>query len=283
MRSNEIAIAVMSCYKHRTTRQVACRDTWFKDAARLNVKTFFVEGNIDPSKTITQLQRWEQRPWQGNPQCLWLPCLDGYYDLRHKIKLLMTWFTNVMNINYIDFPYYLYKCDDDTFVHVERLLALEPGQFDYIGRRINEGFAAGGAGYIVSRKAAQIIADCMTPKNAVQYSLGHWGNHEDFAVGELMKWSGIELWDNRKFNHGNNDAPTRENTSISGHHIQPDHMRQLWNALFVEPMAVADEPPPSPYLPTCGITPARPYTVQFSPSHPTPCQTRPDSSPQEPR
>lgn len=282
MNPTEIAIAVMSCHAHRNTRQVACRDTWFKDAARLKVRTFFVEGHLDPSNYLSKVFNEHAVPWLSQNR-LNLPCFDGYYDLRHKIKMLMQWFTGVNNMENLFFPHYLYKCDDDTFVHVDRLLALEPGKFDYIGCRINEGFAAGGAGYIVSRKAAKIVADCMTPKNPVQYSQGHWGCNEDYAVGELMKWMGIELWDNRRFNHGNDGTPTPYNDSISGHHIQPDHMRRVWAEFQPAEQVVLVDPPPSPFLPECGITPARPYSVQFSPGHPSPCQTQQDSSPAEPR
>jgi hypothetical protein len=146
-------------------------------------------------------------------------------------------------------------------VHVERLLALDPGKFEYIGRRINEGFAAGGAGYIVSRRAARFIADWMTPKNPVQYAQGHWGNHEDMAVGKIMKRMGVELWDNKKFNHGNDYSPTPHNDSISGHHIQPDYMRQLWSE-FQQPL--------------------NPIYVGVSPSHPSPCPTPQDSLPESP-
>jgi hypothetical protein len=175
-----------------------------------------------------------------------LPCGDDYYDLRNKMRWLFRWFSaNPENSRYT----HIFKCDDDTFLHVDRLLELDLKGYDYVGRAINGGFAAGGAGYILSQYTARIAADLIRPKNIAAYmQKGRWGNNEDEEVGRIMRECGIELYDCRLLHHGNDGRPAPTNNSISGHHIQPEYMRRIWE--------------------------------EFNPSRPTPDPQQPDSSPE---
>ena len=58
---------------------------------------------------------------------------------------------------------YVFICDTDTYVDVERLLASDYAKHDYVGYRCDEGHAAGGNGYWLSRKAFSIIAEHQPP------------------------------------------------------------------------------------------------------------------------
>ena len=78
------------------------------------------------------------------------------------------------------------KFDDDTYVYSKRLLEMERA-FDYAGSPIrNEGlvYGSGGAGYVLSRRAAGEVMRCAPPTNR---------RFEDLSVGWCMHNAGIAL------------------------------------------------------------------------------------------
>lgn len=251
MDPTQLTIAVMSCRANRSTKQVACQDTWIRTAHANKIPLVIVEG--DPSYTLPHLRSEYE---------LLVPAGDEYYDLRDKIRWLMRWFCT--NVPEWCGGKYLFKCDDDTYVNIDRLLSLDVKKFEYIGRAINEGYAGGGAGYILSRRAARFVADLIQPKNLPAYvRAGVWGNNEDVAVGQIMRECGIELFNCRQFHHGNDGRPKPSNDAITGHHIQPGFMREIW--------AEFNPPPPEPPAP------------EPSSDRPTQDPTHPDSSLEEHR
>jgi len=239
MDANKLLVAICSCQANRTTKQRAVQDTWIKDLERLKVNYTFFEGSEEAKASVRVVHEDKHR--------LILPCGDDYYNLRDKTRQLCRWFVRMgSNRRYA----YLFKCDDDTYVQVERLLQFDIGTFEYAGRMINSGYAAGGA-YMLSKKAIGIVDDLMRPKNIAAYmARGSWGNNEDEAVGNLLRECGIELKNSHLFHHGNDGRPTPKNDSITGHHIQPEYMRRIWE--------------------------------EFNPSPPTPCPPQTDSSPESP-
>ena len=78
---------------------------------------------------------------------------------------------------------YLFKCDDDTYVSIPRLLAYDTASRDYIGAewKPDVKYASGGAGYFLSRKAAAIVAEKLTHATGV----------EDLLVGQILRAAGI--------------------------------------------------------------------------------------------
>jgi hypothetical protein len=81
---------------------------------------------------------------------------------------------------------YLFKCDDDTYISLPRLMAVDPAGRDYIGAewRPGVGYASGGAGYILSRRAVSIVAERLE-----SYPTGA----EDLLVGQVLRAAGIEF------------------------------------------------------------------------------------------
>ncbi len=78
-----------------------------------------------------------------------------------------------------------------TYVSIPRLKAYDlarpgvPGAPDYVGTewKPGVGYASGGAGYFLSRKAATIVAETL--------AITHWA--EDLHVGNVLRATGIPL------------------------------------------------------------------------------------------
>jgi len=87
-------------------------------------------------------------------------------------------------INWDDWQY-LFKCDDDTYVAVARLLAYDIAGRDYIGGDWTRGvgFASGGGGYFRSRRAAEVVAE----------NLDEETGPEDALMRDKLRSTGIEL------------------------------------------------------------------------------------------
>jgi hypothetical protein len=104
---------------------------------------------------------------------LYLDCPDGYADLPRKTLAFFRFVRDRFDFDHV------FKCDDDTLLNVPALEAL-PKRHDYMGfvtgyenppgPRVWRGvsfdgpwrgpWACGGVGYLVSRKAVKILADC---------------------------------------------------------------------------------------------------------------------------
>jgi hypothetical protein len=123
-------------------------------------------------------------PEQIGPHALVLPCPDDYPGLPQRTMWFCRWATqySVLSTQWD----YLFKCDDDTYISLPRLLAFDPAGRDYIGAewRIGVGYASGGAGYFLSRRAAAIVAERLAA-----YPTGA----EDLLVGRVLAAAGIEL------------------------------------------------------------------------------------------
>ncbi len=79
---------------------------------------------------------------------------------------------------------YLFKCDDDAAIHPARFAGYDLRGRDYVGIEpfAGWGYAQGGAGYWLSRRAMQVVA-------AIEVELGH----EDLETGRALQAAGIPL------------------------------------------------------------------------------------------
>ena len=174
-------------------RRESCRRTWFTGVGgREGVDCLFLMG--DPGLSKPELRGDE----------LWLPCPDDYASLPQKTHLFCRWALENAEFEYI------FKCDDDTYVCLERLLAV-PSGLDYCGWKLGKrNYASGGAGYLLSRRAAEIVA-----RDVVEET-----GPEDRLVGQHLHRAGIALvhdprfrpW--RKLSH----TPRPDNDLITGHY-----------------------------------------------------------------
>jgi len=122
---------------------------------------------------------------------------------------------------------YVFKCDDDTYVWPDRLLWSSFEKYDYSGfverhyaREI--GFyhwAQGGAGYWLSRKAMDIIA---------QHGL-HLVAAEDFAVGQILARHGIHPHHDSRYIPGATpkDLANPSQNVLTLHKVTPSEMHLL--------------------------------------------------------
>lgn len=201
----KLMIGVLSC-KQYVDRRLACLDTWMFDATNAGADPFFSIGTPEMS-----LKR--------DGDILFVPCQDDYLSLPLK-----TWFMCRYALDSgADF---LFKCDDDTYVHVERLLAkLEEGH-DYTGYDVGtpQGilpYASGGAGYILSRKAMRWVV------SRPYVCRSRADTFEDLYVGNMLRSNLIPFVADNRFSPGKELFPTPDNDVITGHYISPAQMREL--------------------------------------------------------
>ena len=129
----------------RASRICAVRETWWRDLANhpnVTGKFFFGRG--------------EDR--QPLPDEVFLDVADDYVSLPHKVQGIVRWALER------DFDF-LFKCDDDTFVWVDRLLSGGFEHFDHYGWGTGGigGGLLGGPGYFLSKRSMQAVAEAPKP------------------------------------------------------------------------------------------------------------------------
>lgn len=181
-----VLIGVLSCHTNADLRQ-ACRDTWVKLGAA-DVRFFLGRPIVD-----------------GQSDEIYLDVPDDFMSLTLKTRAMIAYA--------LDQGYdYLFKCDDDTFVHIPRLLASGFQEHEYVGRASNK-YAMGGAGYWVSRRTMQAV---------LATTLGHgddWA--EDKHVGRAAQEAGIRLVNDLRYFSSTTgrrmDFPAPGNDAITAH------------------------------------------------------------------
>jgi hypothetical protein len=150
---DKILIAIASCERDAYNGfNDAVRNTWLKDK-KVDYKFFRGVGT----------------PTEKHDEVL-LDCKDDYLSLPEKTMEIVKW---AMRNEYD----YIFKCDTDTYVVLDKLLNSNFKDYDYIGHFNGElgkpnliynslyTWASGGSGYFISRKAAwKIIAEGSTAK-----------------------------------------------------------------------------------------------------------------------
>ena len=192
-----------------TQRRLACSSTWVRRLnASPNVRVVFLVG-----------ANAEKARLDGDD--LRLPCGDDYYSLVHKTKEFCRWaLTQAFD--------YLFKCDDDTFVVADRFLEFDPAGRDYIGvdpvDHINPRFASGGAGYWLSRRAAEVVADMDVERTISEASI----NAEDYCVYWVLK-DRFRFDNDQRFQAWNQPhrTPKWSNEIVSVHYMPPCEMHRL--------------------------------------------------------
>jgi hypothetical protein len=174
-------------------RLALCRETWVKDAKELGIDVLFLVGTLGTAMEVQEPKR------EGD--LLLLPVPNGYRFLPCRIRAFCQWAIALPDWDY------LFKCDDDTFVAADRL-ATEPWDGDYIGTAWDnsDGCASGGAGYLLSRQSATIVAEKMVAKIGLENQL----------VGQVLKQAGIILKIDSRFSAACK-RPDKDNNLITAH------------------------------------------------------------------
>ncbi len=201
-----ILVGICSCSRYPEKRQ-AVRDTWLSRPAQNVECQFFIGG--------------KERLSQESDTVV-LPVDDSYEALPDKI---LTYFAYALANSDFD---WLFKCDDDSYVVLDRLHDLITGQGEMVGDETlrNRGAPSGGAGYLLSRRIVEkLVADD---------SLARVGA-EDIIVGEAAIIHGASpVWTNR-LRWNATPHPRAENSQISAHWCSPDRMRAIHTSMYLQP------------------------------------------------
>jgi Glycosyl transferase family 2/Galactosyltransferase len=139
----------------------AVRNSWFKDVANhsnLTAKFFYGHGDSDLLDDEVRLR---------------VP--DDYAHLPQKTIAICEW-ASAHSFDYV------MKCDDDTYVWVDRLMIeIMSRPFDFAGHINGNTSCSGGCGYILSKRAMEEVI-----RNPIS---AHWA--EDITVGMIMKSANI--------------------------------------------------------------------------------------------
>jgi hypothetical protein len=232
----KIIVGALQAVDH-FARLVLCRETWIADATRLGVDCVFLIG--------AGADRAIDRPIRSGDLLL-LPCPNEYRTLPQRTRWFCRWALeggegwgagDGARWNY------LFKCDSDTYVSVPRLVAccerlaagpaspgavgsrLSPAPSDYIGAewKPGVGYASGGGGYLLSRKAAAIVAQKLDPPTGA----------EDLLVGQVLRHNGIRFEIDRRFAPFGSmeQRPRPDNDLITAHKVGADVWRRCQQEL----------------------------------------------------
>lgn len=182
----KILIAVHSCHDQRHLND-NIRDTWMKNADGVDVRFFIGAPVLDNTSDE-----------------IFLNIPDTYAELWQKTLECIKW-------AYIKEYDYLFKCDNDTYVHVPRLLASEFEKYDYIGNAFTHlewKAPAGGAGYWLSKKAMKTIIDNQKERRAQRC--------EDWWVYYILR-ERVSVFDDARYTC-DIVPPALDNNFITCHH-----------------------------------------------------------------
>lgn len=171
-------IGILSC--HRDNEQDAiCQQTWLNQRLPAADYRFFRGVPIglplpDSHVTLNVGDDYNSLPFKTQAMCRWA-LLKGYD--------------------------YLFKCDNDTYVHIPRLMASGFERHAYSGWNWGGtgGYCSGGAGYWLDRKCMGIIGDAEITADWRHPEHGGSMNGEDLQVGAILHRHGIDPFDDPRY------------------------------------------------------------------------------------
>lgn len=181
----KLLVAISSCGRYEANHQ-SMRDTWLPEAKQLGIDyKFFVEAGSKASDDtiVTQNEDWA------------MTC-----RLKYKVRWAFTQGYD-----------YVFSCFPDTYVRSDRLFACGFEKFDYFGsvyKHANPGatfYCHGGAGYLLSRPAMEVVS-----KQESSYL------NDDCWLGDILSTVHI-LRGNCDDFHQFAGSPMKDNTVVTSH------------------------------------------------------------------
>ena len=202
-----ILVGICSCLK-ATERRRACRETWLSRPQE-GIECVFFLGRREPLAD------------EPDVVTLWSP--DDYHRLPRKGLDFYKWALE----NY-DFEW-LFKCDDDTYLDLQRLEQVCDDEYDLIGDFSVEkrGTPSGGAGYFLKRS--------MVEKIVAHYREIPICGAEDVIFGDAVRNLGGKLKADTRLYMGNDVFPSTNNAQVSCHWCSPQRLRDVDMMLYQKP------------------------------------------------
>jgi Galactosyltransferase len=198
-----ILIGICSCGRYGERRE-AIRQTWLRTLPAGVTALFFIgrESASDRDGLIS------------------LAVPDDYQNLTQKVHGFFRY-----ALAHYDFDY-LFKCDDDTYVHGVRLLnEIRPGVGLLGSMQLRSaGYASGGAGYLLSREMVEKLAVDLPPNPGA----------EDVFFSSRSASTGLRLESTPAFQGFGDQSPEVANAFATGHWCGPFEMRRIHGALTGE-------------------------------------------------
>ena len=205
-----ILVGICSCV-NAAKRRAACRETWLS-RPQPGVECRFFLGHREPLAD------------EPDVVALWVE--DDYEHLPAKGLAFYKWALD----NY-DFDW-LFKCDDDTYLSLERLPSLCDERFDLIGDMSvkHRGFPSGGAGYLMKRA----LVEAIVARGASVPLTGP----EDVIFGQMARSLGAACMASPRLYLDQTPPPHRGNDRISCHWCSPERLRAIHAYMEEPPVAV---------------------------------------------
>lgn len=199
--SPKILVAICSCVTN-VERRRAVRETWLACPVEGIECRFFIGGPARPEE----------------PDVTAIDVNDSYDMLPAKVR---AFFIEALRTSEFE---WLFKCDDDTYVALDRLHELIDFQHELIGNEFIEerGSPSGGAGYLLSRRVVELLANdhSLPAKGAEDVILGSAA----IRLGAAARGTSRLCWNNSRY-------PMHSNDTITSHWCSPEKMRMI-NAMF---------------------------------------------------
>lgn len=210
-----ILLLVTSCLGY-TDRAIRSRDAAACRAQRRAFRRWCLRDLVPAN--ITTLIIVGEGDWQQEPGVTQLPIPDDYRHLPAKVVAGMR---HALSMGAWD---WLLKCDDDTFVHLDRLTryaaTLPPESRDIYGGPIQgrPQQLCGGAGYILHRLTVEaIIADHFVPATG----------REDVEITRAVQRQGGRVLPCGQMIARSSPHPAAANHLITAHRLTPSQLRSI--------------------------------------------------------
>ncbi len=209
-RKVRILVGICSC-NNAAHRREACRETWLSHPVP-GIESRFFLGRREPIA---------EEPDVVN---LWVD--DGYAHLPAKG---LEFYKHALE--HYDFEW-LFKCDDDTYLALDRLESLCDDNYDLIGDMsvAHRGSPSGGAGYLMKRSLVEKLV-------AHGHKLSPTGP-EDVLFGKLASELGARLHATPRLHLSHSPAPQQDNEQVSCHWCSPERLRDIEDMLNAKPLAI---------------------------------------------
>lgn len=205
-----VLVGICSC-NTAANRRKACRETWLSHPAPGIECKFFLG---------------RREPIEGEDDVVALWVNDDYAHLPAKGLAFYQY-----ALEHYDFDW-LFKCDDDTYVALDRLESLCDDRYDLIGDMTlaNLGFPSGGAGYLMKRTLVENI-------------VAHGGQvpatgAEDVLFGQLSRELGARTYATSRLFLNHSVAPHRLNDQVSAHWCSPERLHDIEMLFHDAPIGV---------------------------------------------